>query len=195
MIAVINYGVGNLRSVLNGIKVVGGDAKITSDPEEIARANGLIFPGVGAFKTAIEKLKPIKEKIPDVPKLGICLGMQLFATRSYENGVHEGLGYVPGEVVRFPSFVGKIPHIGWNEIRIKRESEIFDGIEDGIMVYFVHSYFLKTEEKFVVAETDYGITFPSAIEFENCYGLQFHPEKSGETGLRILENFVRLIKR
>lgn len=195
MIAVINYGVGNLRSVLNGIKAVRGTAKITADPEEIAKANGLVFPGVGAFKTAIERLRQIREKIPDVPILGICLGMQLFATRSYENGIHEGLNYVPGEVVRLPKSVGKVPHMGWNEIRVKKKSEILDGIEDGSMVYFVHSYFLKTEEKFIVAETEYGITFPSAIEFKNCYGLQFHPEKSGEIGLRILENFLRLTKR
>lgn len=195
MIAVINYGVGNLRSVFNGIRAVRGSAKITSDPKEIAKADGLIFPGVGAFKTAIEVLFQIKEEIPDVPKLGICLGMQLFATRSYENGVHEGLNYVPGEVVRFPKSVGKVPHMGWNEIRIKRESEILDGIENAMAFYFAHSYFMKTEKKFVVAETDYGITFPSVVESGNCYGLQFHPEKSGESGIKILENFVKLVKR
>lgn len=195
MIVVINYGVGNLRSVLNGIEAVHGVAKVSSDPEEIANASGLIFPGVGAFKSAIEKLKSLREKIPDVPKLGICLGMQLFADLSYENGVHEGLRYVPGEVVKLPRFVGKVPHMGWNEIRVKRDTEILDGIEDRSMVYFVHSYFLRTDSKFVVAETDYGVTFPSAIEKDSCYGLQFHPEKSGDVGIKILENFVRITKR
>lgn len=194
MIAIINYGVGNLRSVLKGIEAVGGFAKITSDPEEIAKADGLVFPGVGAFKPAIERLKILREKIPEVPKLGICLGMQLFATRSYEYGVHEGLDYIPGEVVKFPKSVGKVPHMGWNELRVKRESEILQGIENQSMVYFVHSYFLKTEDRFVIAETDYGIVFPSAIEVGDCYGLQFHPEKSGKIGLKILENFVRIVK-
>jgi glutamine amidotransferase len=121
--------------------------------------------------------------------------MQLFATRSFENGVHEGLNYIPGEVIRFPKFVGKIPHMGWNELRIRRESDLFDGVEDGSMFYFVHSYYVKTDEKFIVAETDYGIKFASAIESGNCFGVQFHPEKSGDTGLKILENFVRIAKR
>ncbi|MDK2795375.1 MAG: imidazole glycerol-phosphate synthase subunit HisH [Archaeoglobaceae archaeon] len=195
MIAIINYGVGNLRSVYNAIEKVGGRAKITSEPEEIKKASAIIFPGVGAFKPAIEKIIGKKYEFLEVPKLGICLGMQLFATRSFENGVHNGLNFIPGEVVRLPSSVGKIPHIGWNELRFKKEIELFNGIEDGSMVYFVHSYYLKTEERFVVAETDYGITFPSAVALEDCYGVQFHPEKSGEIGLEILRNFVSIARR
>ncbi|MDI9610720.1 MAG: imidazole glycerol phosphate synthase subunit HisH [Archaeoglobaceae archaeon] len=195
MIAIINYGVGNLKSILNAIKKVGGDAKVTSEPKEINNASSIIFPGVGAFKPAIERIRRYNYEFPEVPKLGICLGMQLFAERSYEGGVHEGLGFIPGEVIRFPSSVRKIPHMGWNELKIKKESEIFEGIEFGSMVYFVHSFYLKTDEKFVIAETDYGITFASAIEFNQSFGLQFHPEKSGDLGLEILRNFVRLTKR
>ncbi|MCX8172847.1 MAG: imidazole glycerol phosphate synthase subunit HisH [Archaeoglobaceae archaeon] len=195
MIAIVNYGVGNLRSVFNAIKKVEGNAKITSEPKEIKNASAIIFPGVGAFKTAIEKIRNYKFEFPAVPKLGICLGMQLFATRSFENGVHDGLNYIPGEVVRFPTFVGKIPHMGWNELEIKKECEILDGIEDGSMFYFVHSYYVKTEEKFVVAESEYGIKFASVIAFKDCFGLQFHPEKSGDTGLKVLRNFVRISKR
>lgn len=195
MIAIINYGVGNLKSVYNAIEKVGGRAKITSEPEEIKMASAIVFPGVGAFKPAIEKIISEKYEFRDFPKLGICLGMQLFATRSFENGVHSGLNFIPGEVVRLPSSVGKIPHMGWNELRIKKDTEIFDGIEESSMVYFVHSYYLKTEERFVVAETDYGITFPSAVAFGDCFGVQFHPEKSGEVGLEILRNFVRFSRR
>lgn len=195
MIAIINYGVGNLRSVLNAIRKVGGDAKVTSNSKEINNASAIIFPGVGAFKPAIEKIRHYNYEFPAVPKLGICLGMQLFAEKSYEDGVHEGLGFIPGEVIRFPAFVRKIPHMGWNELIIKKDSEIFEGIEDGSMVYFVHSYYLNTEARYVVAETEYGITFASAVEFKENFGLQFHPEKSGELGLEILRNFVKITKK
>uniref|UniRef100_A0A7J2TJZ5 Imidazole glycerol phosphate synthase subunit HisH n=1 Tax=Archaeoglobus fulgidus TaxID=2234 RepID=A0A7J2TJZ5_ARCFL len=194
MIAIVNYGVGNLKSILKAVEAVGGNARVTFDLDVIKKASGIILPGVGAFKTAIYKIKPIWKEFPEIPKLGICLGMQLFATRSYEDGVHEGLNVIPGEVVRFPPSVGKIPHMGWNEVRIRRKSELLEGIEDGSMVYFVHSYYLMTDERFVTAETDYGITFPSAVEAGNCYGVQFHPEKSGNIGLRILENFLRIAK-
>jgi len=195
MIAIVNYGVGNLRSILNALKKIGAEARITSEIEEIKNSSAIVFPGVGAFKPAIDKLRSYGSEFPDVPKLGICLGMQLFATRSFENGLHEGLNYIPGDVVRFPDYVGKIPHMGWNEVRFRRECELFDGIEDDSMFYFVHSYYLKTGKEFVVAETDYGITFPSAIAFENCFGVQFHPEKSGRVGLEVLRNFVRIAKR
>lgn len=195
MIAIIDYGVGNLRSVLNALRRVGGNAKVTSDYKEISEASALILPGVGAFKTAMEKIRGLNLEFPSVPKLGICLGMQLFAVKSYEDGIHEGLGFIPGEVVRFPSAVGKIPHMGWNEVRIRRDSELLYGIENGSMFYFVHSYYVKTEDRFVVAETEYGITFASVIEFNESFGVQFHPEKSGEIGLEILRNFVRITKR
>jgi glutamine amidotransferase len=194
MIAIINYGVGNLKSILKAVEAVGGNAKVTFDAEEIKRANGVILPGVGAFKTAIGRLRTIWHQIADIPKLGICLGMQLFATRSYEDCVHEGMNVIPGEVVRLPNYVGKVPHMGWNEVRIKKESELFDGIENCSMFYFVHSYYLQTAESYIVAETDYGINFPSAVEAGNNYGVQFHPEKSERTGLKILENFLRIVK-
>lgn len=195
MIVILNYGVGNLKSVLNAIRKVGGTAKVTSEPNEIKNASAIVFPGVGAFRPAIEKIINSNYEFPDVPKLGICLGMQLFATRSFENGIHNGLNYIPGEVVRFPAFVGKIPHMGWNEVRIRKECEILEGIEDGTQFYFVHSYYLKTDEKFVAAKTDYGIVFASVVAFNDCYGLQFHPEKSGNNGLKILSNFIKLVKR
>lgn len=195
VIAILNYGVGNLRSVFNAIEKVGGRPKITSDQDEIREASAIVFPGVGAFRPAMEKIKSTEYVFPEVPKLGICLGMQLFATRSFENGVHSGLNYIPGDVVRFPLSVRKIPHMGWNELKIRKNIEILDGIEDGSMVYFVHSYYLRTEERFVVAETDYGITFPSVVACKDCFGFQFHPEKSGKVGLEILKNFVQIVRR
>jgi len=197
VIAIVNYGVGNLKSISKAINHVGGDAKVTSNPKEIENANGIVLPGVGAFKSAMENLKPYSHLITnaDVPVLGICLGMQLFATESEEGGLHKGLNVIPGRVVRFPDWVGKIPHMGWNQIKIMRDHEILDGIEDGSFVYFVHSYHFVTDEKFVLTKTEYGIEFTSAISKDNFIGFQFHPEKSGKVGLRIVENFVKLCKR
>ncbi len=197
MIAVVNYGVGNLKSISKAINHVGGDAKVTNNPREIENADGIVLPGVGAFKSAMENLKPYSQLITnaDVPVLGICLGMQLFATESEEGGLHRGLNLIPGRVVRFPDWVGKIPHMGWNSIKIIKDHEILDGIEDGSFVYFVHSYHFVTDEKFVLTKTEYGIEFVSAVFKDNFIGFQFHPEKSGKVGLRIVENFVKLCRR
>ncbi len=197
MIAVVNYGVGNLKSILKAVEYVGGRAIVTGDAKQIAEADGVILPGVGAFKAAISRLNEMRETIDGltVPVLGICLGMQLFATESTEGGLHRGLDYIPGRVVRFPNSVGKIPHMGWNTVEIVKDHEIFDGVDDGSYVYFVHSYYMQTDEKFVIARTEYGISFASGVARDNYIGLQFHPEKSGRVGLRMVENFVEMCRR
>jgi glutamine amidotransferase len=197
VISVLNYGVGNLKSIVKAIEYVGGKARVTDSIKDIKNSDALIFPGVGAFKPAIQKINAMRETIESltIPILGICLGMQLFATKSTEGGLHHGLNYIPGEVIRFPGSVGKIPHIGWNEIRIVAENELLDGVEDGSHVYFVHSYYMRTDKRYALTETDYGIRFISGVAKDNYYGFQFHPEKSGKVGLKILENFVRMSKR
>ncbi|MEN3051516.1 MAG: imidazole glycerol phosphate synthase subunit HisH [Candidatus Methanosuratincola petrocarbonis] len=196
MIAIVNYGVGNLKSIQKALEYVGGKVIVTADAKTISEASGVIFPGVGAFRTAISKLNEMREVIDDlsVSVLGICLGMQLLASESYEGGRFEGLNRVPGRVVRFPSEVGKVPHMGWNNVEIIRDHEIFDGIENGSFFYFVHSYYLETDRRYVVGETEYGLRFASAIAERNYIGVQFHPEKSGKVGLRLLENFLKLCR-
>jgi len=197
MIAVVNYGVGNLKSISKALETVGATVEVTQNPDKIKSASGVVFPGVGAFRSAIEKLNAMKDVIDslEVPVLGICLGMQLFATESTEGGLHRGLNYIPGKVLRFPPSVGKVPHMGWNTLEIVKETEILSGVESGEFVYFVHSYYMQTDDEFVISRTDYGINFPSGIEKENYIGLQFHPEKSGKVGLRILENFVGIVRK
>jgi len=197
MIAIVNYGVGNLKSISKALETVGASVAVTQNPDKIKSASGVVFPGVGAFKSAIERLNAMRDVIDslEVPILGICLGMQLFATESEEGGLHKGLNYIPGKVVRFPPGVGKVPHMGWNTLEIVKETEILEGIDSGEFVYFVHSYYMQTDDEFVISKTDYGIDFPSGIERENYYGFQFHPEKSGKVGLSILENFVNIVRR
>ena len=197
MIVIIDYGVGNIRSIHKAIEFVGGKAVVTNDVETIKNADGLVLPGVGAFKAAMQNLKDYIDIImeADVPILGICLGMQLFATESEEGGLHKGLNIIPGRVVRFPDSVGKIPHMGWNQIKIVRDHEILDGVEDGSYVYFVHSYYMQTAEENVITKTEYGIEFTSGVAKGNVVGFQFHPEKSGKVGLRMIENFVKMCKR
>ncbi|MBO8180217.1 MAG: imidazole glycerol phosphate synthase subunit HisH [Archaeoglobus sp.] len=197
MMVIVNYGVGNLKSISKALETVGASVVVTQNPDKIKSASGVVFPGVGAFRSAIERLNAMKDVIDslEVPILGICLGMQLFATESTEGGLHKGLDYIPGKVVRFPPSVGKVPHMGWNTLEIIKETEILEGIESGEFVYFVHSYYMQTDDEFVISKTDYGIDFPSGIERENYFGFQFHPEKSGKIGLRILENFVSIVRR
>ncbi len=197
MIAVVNYGVGNLKSISKALNYVGGVVKVTNDPKEIKKADGIVLPGVGAFKSAMENLKGYEELIinAEVPVLGICLGMQLLASVSEEGGLHRGLDVIPGRVVRFPNWVGKIPHMGWNQIKIVRDHDILDGVEDNSFVYFVHSYHMVTDDRYVLTRTDYGIDFVSGVFKENFMGFQFHPEKSGKVGLKILENFVKICRR
>ena len=199
-IVILNYGVGNLKSVSKALENLKATVKITSKEEEIKKADALILPGVGAFKKAREKLEGLEETIKKLinsgkPILGICLGLQLFFTKSFEGGIFPGLNLIKGNVVKLPEVV-KLPHIGWNSIKIVKENEILNGVENGSFLYFVHSYIVKPEEpEVVLSTTDYGITFPSIIAKNNIYGVQFHPEKSSKNGLKILENFVNLIKR
>jgi glutamine amidotransferase len=201
MIVIVDYGMGNLRSVEKGFAKVGHQATVTSDARQIAAATKVVLPGVGAFRDAIGELRrqklvdPLREAIAEgKPFLGICLGLQLLMDVSYEDGQYEGLGVIPGKVVRFevPSEL-KVPHMGWNSIRRRRPAPVLAGIDDGAFVYFVHSYYVVPEEESVVGtETDYGRPFTSMIWRDNVYATQFHPEKSQATGLRILKNFAEL---
>ncbi len=195
MIAIVYYGVGNIRSIHKAVEYVGGKAEVTFDVETIESADGIILPGVGAFQPAMQELEPFKEVIVNakVPVMGICLGMQLFATESEEGGLHRGLGVIPGRVVKFPREVGKIPHMGWNQIKVVKDHPLLDGL-DGSYVYFVHSYHFVTEDDYVLSKTDYGIEFTSSVVRDNFVGFQFHPEKSGKVGLEILRRFVELCR-
>ena len=201
MISIIDYGMGNLRSVQKGFEKVGHQATITSDPGKVAAADKVVLPGVGAFEDAMTELRrrkllaPVLEAIDSGrPFLGICLGLQLLFERSYENGVHEGFGVLPGEVVRFelpPEY--SVPHMGWNQLTTPRRPPILEGIEEGSYFYFVHSYYVAPNDPEVIAaETDYGGDFCSMIWRDNLYATQFHPEKSQSDGLRILRNFAEL---
>jgi glutamine amidotransferase len=199
MIAIIDYGMGNLRSVQKGFEKVGHEATITSDPAVLKKASKVVLPGVGAFEDAMHELRnrglvePIRETIAaGKPFLGICLGLQLLFEVGLEGGRHEGLGILPGEVVRFdipPSF--KVPHMGWNQLMIRRPAPILEGLAEGTHVYFVHSYYVVPRDPGVIAaETSYGIPFTSIIWRDRLYATQFHPEKSQTDGLRILKNFA-----
>jgi len=199
VIVVVDYGMGNLHSVGKALEASGGKVHVSSDPAEVARADKLVLPGVGAFADARAELDrrqlttPILEHIRSGRKfLGICLGLQLLFDRSHEDGLHEGLGVVRGEVVRFRAGGLKVPHIGWNTIEETADAPLFTGVPDGSYVYFVHSYYVVPEDESVVAaRTEYGERFTSAIAASNIWATQFHPEKSQQVGLRILDNFVR----
>lgn len=199
MIAIVDYGMGNLRSVQKALEHVGHEATITDSPALLAEAERVILPGVGAFADAMHELhqrqlvEPLRTAIASgKPFLGICLGLQLLFDVSYEDGEHQGLGIVPGEVVRFNAPPGvKVPHMGWNTLTIRRRPPLLEGIEEGSHVYFVHSYYVVPRDAAVVAtETDYAGKFTSMIWRDRLYATQFHPEKSQEVGLRILKNFA-----
>jgi glutamine amidotransferase len=208
MIAIVDYGMGNLRSVQKGFEKVGVAATVTSDPDAIARAAKVVLPGVGAFGDAMRELRqrdliePVRSAIDaGKPFLGICLGLQLLFDVGYEGGRHEGLGVLPGEVVRFswPDAQGagpadlKVPHMGWNQLSIRRAAPLLAGLAEGAHVYFVHSYYVVPRDEAVVATvTDYGGPFTSMIWRDNLFATQFHPEKSQADGLRMLKNFAHL---
>ncbi len=200
MIAVIDYGMGNLRSVQKALEVAGARTKVTSCPEDLDKCDKIVFPGVGAFGDAMKELdrlgliEPLRDAIFDgKPFLGLCLGMQLLFEKSEEAPGVEGLCVLRGDVKRFRGIGLKVPHMGWNNIRKKPGAEILKGVPSGAYMYFVHSYYVKPRDKdAMLTSTDYGINFVSGICKCNVYGLQFHPEKSQALGLKILENFVKL---
>lgn len=199
-IVIVDYGSGNLRSVQKALERAGYPSIVSGDPNRVSEATHLIVPGVGAFPECMKNLdrldliKPIQEAIEkEKPYLGICLGLQILFGKGTEFGSHPGLGIIPGEVIRFPKNELKIPHMGWNQIRIEKSSAILDGIADGAYFYFVHSYYaLPEESNWVTTTTDYGLRFSSSVSNNRLFACQFHPEKSQQMGLRLLTNFVKL---
>jgi glutamine amidotransferase len=204
MIAIVDYGVGNLRSVQKALERVGATAIVTSDPAALDAAQGMVLPGVGAFGDGMDHLRarrlvdPVLRQVEDgKPLLGICLGMQLLFEQSQEMGLHQGLGLLPGRVVRFPDSELKVPHIGWNQLRMtgpRPEMTLLQDIPDGAYAYFVHSYYAAPDDPGdLLATTEYGLEFASVVGRGRIYGAQFHPEKSQEVGLQLLRNFARLV--
>jgi len=201
MIAIIDYGMGNLRSVQAGLEFVGQEAFVTDDPQKVADAPAVVLPGVGAFGDAITRLERTglgdafcKAVQSGKPCLGICLGLQLLFSKSDEGGSYDGLGIIPGRVTRFSNQL-KVPHMGWNQIEIKKpDMLIFRDIPDSSYVYFVHSYYVDPEdESFIATTTNYGINFTSMIAKDNLFATQFHPEKSQKIGLQMLRNFGSIV--
>ncbi|GIP40275.1 imidazole glycerol phosphate synthase subunit HisH [Paenibacillus sp. J31TS4] len=198
MIAIIDYGMGNLHSVSKAVERLGWEAEVTSDPAHILGADGVILPGVGAFGDAMRELS--ESGLADVvrqaaasgkPLLGICLGMQLLFGESEEHGQHEGLGILPGRAMRFAGEY-KVPHMGWNRLAFRQDSPLFEGLEEGY-VYFVHSYHVKPDDESVLlAVTDYYQPVTAIVGRGRVFGMQFHPEKSGDVGMRLLANFLSL---
>ena len=202
MLAIIDYGAGNIQSVSKALAHIGCEAFITRDKDKILKADGAVLPGVGSFGDTMDTMTEygIKDTVIEYAKsgkpfLGICLGLQLLFPKSEESPDANGLGIFDGSITKIPSGEGlKIPHIGWNSLDIKKNDGLFKGIGKNPYVYFVHSYFLNASDKSIVsAQTEYGVTIDAAVEKGNVYATQFHPEKSGETGLKILRNFADIV--
>jgi imidazole glycerol-phosphate synthase subunit HisH len=198
MIGIIDYHLNNLRSVQKAFEKVGAESFISDNPDELRKAEKLVLPGVGAFGQAMENLRKlnleptVKEHVAKGnPLVGICLGMQLLFTKSFELGEYDGLNFVDGEVKMFPSVV-KIPHMGWNQVEMVKQSFLLKDVEEKSFVYFVHSYYVDPKEDVTLTQTDYGLQFSSIIEKGNVFGMQFHPEKSQKTGLQLLKNFASI---
>jgi len=203
VIGIVDYNMGNLASVINAFAKVGADAVLESDPSKLSQYDKLILPGVGAYGDAMEHLASngMDEAVKAYaatgkPLLGICLGMQLLFESSEEFGSTQGLGLIPGKVVAFDEakfdHPQKVPHMGWNEMFKQTDTPLFDGLDDNFYLYFVHSFHALCEDKYAIGKTHYGYEFVSAVQNENIYGIQPHPEKSHENGLKIIENFVNL---
>ena len=201
MITVIDYGMGNLRSVVKAVERYTENVRLSDDPVSIDSSSALIMPGDGAFGNAMANLdkknwiKPLKEFIKGGGYfLGICLGYQLLFSSSEEFGFHEGLDIIQGRVVKFKSSVLKVPHMGWNDVNFTRRSKFLDGIDSGSYFYFIHTYYPEiTDKDYILGQVEYGIKFPCVVERDNLIATQFHPEKSHKTGLKIIENFVRIV--
>jgi len=202
-IGIVDYNMGNLASVINAFDKIGVNARVESDPKQLMKYDKLVLPGVGAFGDAMEHLREngmdsaiVEYANSGKPLLGICLGMQLLFEKSQEFGEHQGLGLIEGEVKFFDknafSSLLKIPHMGWNELFVQKKSPLFEGLNRDFYLYFVHSYHVVCEDRFVIGKTNYGYEFVSAVQKKNIYGFQPHPEKSHENGLKILENFAKL---
>jgi len=199
-IAVVDYGAGNIRNVMKAIKYVGLPAKLTKDPIEILSADGLVIPGVGAYKAAMDKINERQLLVPiqkaannGTPILGVCLGMQLLFDSSTEFGETTGFGLIPGKVVTLPQNTKfKVPQMGWNQNNVAIGNALTQGIKDEF-TYFVHSYYVKTDAQYIAASVDYGVQVPSIVIKDNIIGAQFHPEKSGEIGLRVWQAFANMI--
>jgi glutamine amidotransferase len=199
-VAVVNYGVGNLRSIKRGLEKSGAQVQITHSLNDLRESDAIVLPGVGAFAPAVRNLVPITDVLKEAmedgkPILGVCLGLQLLFTRSNEGGSLQGLNFISGEIVKLPGNV-KIPQMGWNTIDFAQAHPLLEGVKDRSYVYFVHSYYPQpSNSEVIVATTEYGVRFPSTVAKRNLFATQFHPEKSGKTGLIILKNFVRIVKR
>ncbi len=202
MLAIIDYGAGNLRSVLHALTHLGvTNLRLVREPQELQGASKIILPGVGAFGAGMAQLQqqglvvPLKQALAaGIPYLGICVGMQILYEVGEEMGEHAGLGVLGGRVIRFPRFDGlKVPHMGWNQLKVRKQCALLDGLAAGSYTYFVHSYYCAPTDRWTVAAAvDYGVEFAAVVHHDNIFGVQFHPEKSQQTGLRILTNFLRL---
>jgi glutamine amidotransferase len=199
-VAVVNYGVGNLRSIRKGLEKSGAQVQITHKSADLRDADAIVLPGVGAFAPAVKNMAPISDVAAEAmnngkPILGVCLGLQLLFTRSSEGGSIRGLDFISGDVVKLPESV-KTPQMGWNTIDFAKSHPLLDGVKDHSYVYFVHSYYPQpTDPDVIVTTTEYGVRFPSMVAKKNLFATQFHPEKSSKTGLMMLKNFVRIVKR